>query len=98
MASPKSQTGKQLFLFVWCSIFGPGNNGKQKDNQTVLTLSFLISESSRGGQLRDILCHLQLDQRCDPKDVAKIINLSYFNENYETVHYLAMTMAKMLLQ
>lgn len=30
--------------------------------------------------------------------MAKIINLSYFNENYETVHYLAMTMAKMLLQ
>lgn len=61
-------------------------------------INFKFSESSRGTQLREILCHLQLEQRCKAQDVAKIINLAHFNENYETVHYLAMTMSKMLLQ
>ena len=64
---------------------------------TTYTVTLRFRESSRGSQLRDILCHLQLEQRCEPKDVAKIIHLSNFNEHYETVHYLAMTMAKMLI-
>jgi len=74
------------------------------DAETIISFCRVVNlwageqrESSRGSHLLEILNYLQLSDKCTPKDVAQIVQLHHFNENYETVSFLAMLMSNMLI-
>ena len=70
------------------------NVGEVFFNKGGLTVA---SSFGRGSHLLEILNYLQLSDKCTPKDVAQIVQLHHFNENYETISYLAMLMSNMLI-
>lgn len=74
------------------------------DAETIISFCRVVNlwageqrESSRGSHLLEILNYLQLSDKCTPKDVAQIVQMHHFNENYETVSFLAMIMSNMLI-
>ena len=56
-----------------------------------------LRESCRGAQLREILNNLRLEEKLKSTEIAELIPLSHFNENYESLHLLATALSNTIL-
>merc|ERR1712130_789529 len=54
-------------------------------------------ESCRGIQLRDILTCLRIEDKLTSKEIAQLIPLSHFNENYESLQFLSTAISNVIL-
>ena len=60
-------------------------------------LLFAFRESCRGVQLRDIMKYLRIEDKLNSTEIAKIIPLAHFNENFESIQYLSCALSNVIL-